>query len=223
MGEDRHVLEHHANFFGAQSAKFSLRLPANVLAVDQNFAAARLDKTVDVTNKSRLAATRQAHNAEHLAFVDLERDIRNGENALKSVEDLATAKPPTINRSEGFCRATAEDLPNAAALDRGWLHRQRSPGHRCCCGSGCSLPPPSKGGVSSGLRRRHKASTQITELGHACYLRLAGFSIPSARSPIQNHTSSGLASIKRSAAASALILSVSIQLSIVDSLSEVSV
>src|SRR5262249_53159 len=52
---------------------------------------------------------------------------------------------------------------------------------------------------------------------------VAGFSTPSARSPIQNHTSSGLAFMKRSAAASALILSVSIHFSMVESLSEVTV
>src|SRR5215813_13617524 len=62
-----------------------------------------------------------------------------------------------------------------------------------------------------GLRIDLRAHLVVPRWGAAHrQFSVAGFSTPSARSPIQNHTSSGLACMKRSAAASALILSVSI-------------
>ena len=75
MGEQRKVLEDHAHLLAPEVLKRSARQRLHIDVFEPHLAVGNVVKLVHRADGSRLARTRQAHDHEDLAWVDVETDI----------------------------------------------------------------------------------------------------------------------------------------------------
>ncbi len=88
VGEQRELLEHHAEAGAAQLHQVALGQRGDVGIVDEDAAGGRLDQPVDAAQAGRLARARQAHDDEDLALVDIEADILQADHRAGGLEDV---------------------------------------------------------------------------------------------------------------------------------------
>ena len=120
--KERHVLKDHADLPRAHIAERRFREAQHVLAEQGDGAGGRLDQTVDVAYQGRLAAPRQAHDAEDLAAPHVEGDVRDADHGIETLEDLRLAEVVAANLVHDLLGPVAEDLPHAFEHDCGSVH-----------------------------------------------------------------------------------------------------
>ena len=132
------MLKHHADLPGTDVAELRFRKTQHVLAEQSYGAGGRLDQPVDVAHQGRLAAPRQAHDAEDFAASDVEGNVRDTDDGVETLEDVRFAEAVATNLIHDFFGAVAEDLPDAFENDCGRVHGVlRSPsGEIRCAGPG---------------------------------------------------------------------------------------
>ena len=108
----RKVLKDHRNVLIAKLPELLRGEGRDVAAVDVDLARARLQKPVDVTDKGRLAAAGQPHDAENLSAPDVETDVGHADDAVVPLERLLfrDTVPPDVRQC--FDLAFAEDFPD---------------------------------------------------------------------------------------------------------------
>jgi len=106
------------------SAQLDQRLfahPRNVLAVEQDAAAGRLDEAVEHAHQGRLSRPGQAHDHEHHPLPDGEVGILHAHGSAGAGEDLVL-RQALLEETHGLLRLGAEDLVQAFD-DQLVLHR----------------------------------------------------------------------------------------------------
>ena len=120
--EEGHVLEDHADLPRPDITQFGLRKTEHVLAEQGDGARGRLDQPVDVAHQGRLAAPRQAHDAEDFAAPDIKGDIRDPYDGVETLQDFRLAEIVAANLVHDLLGSIAEDFPYAFEHDCGRIH-----------------------------------------------------------------------------------------------------
>ena len=81
------MLKNHTNGFSTQFSKRGFSKLVNLLTCDHNVTRAWLDESIDMANQRRLAGTRQAHDAEYLAFGNTETRVTNTQYAIEFISN----------------------------------------------------------------------------------------------------------------------------------------
>lgn len=116
VGQQRKVLEDHAEGLLAEGEQVLAAEPGHVHPVHDDPAAGRLHETVHAAQERRLAGAGQAHQDEDLALFDVERDIAQSDDRTAGGGDVALALPlgDQIERLEGV---RAEYLADTFKID----------------------------------------------------------------------------------------------------------
>ncbi|MNY34397.1 hypothetical protein D3C86_1687340 [compost metagenome] len=116
MRHQAEILEHHADAPVAEIPQL-LRLEGeNIVVSDENLAARRLDKTVDVAHQRRLAGAGEAHDHENAAARYIEADIVEADAASRLRQDFALFRA-LLRHGERSLPVAAEDLGHVADMD----------------------------------------------------------------------------------------------------------
>ena len=102
----------------ASRAARSAFMAGDVLAFDDDLAEARLDQTVEEADQRRLAAARQAHDAEDLARGGPEAGIGDADDAVELLQHLVLDSPRSAMAWIAAADVLAEDLPDRPAVDQ---------------------------------------------------------------------------------------------------------
>ena len=120
--EEGHVLKDHADLPRPDIAKLGFRKAEHILSEQGDGARGRLYQPVDVTHQGRLAASRQAHDAEDLAALDVEGDVGDPDHGIEALEDFRLAEIVAANLVHDLLGSVAEDLPDTFEHDCGRVH-----------------------------------------------------------------------------------------------------
>ena len=89
VGQEGHILEHHADCPRPEFAQGVRRKSVDRDTLDQDFARTGIDEPVHVTYECGLAGARQAHDAEDLALGHVEADVPHADDASEFLQNLA--------------------------------------------------------------------------------------------------------------------------------------
>jgi hypothetical protein len=112
IGEQREMLEHHAEGLLAERQQLLAVEPGDIDVVDENPAAGRLDEPVHAPQEGRLARAGQTHEDEDLALMHLEGDIAQSDDRTAGLGDVSLALS-LRNQIDSFDMICAEDLADA--------------------------------------------------------------------------------------------------------------
>ena len=110
--EEAEVLEHHRDLVPAELPKLGLARGDDVPAGDLDRACGRLDQPHERPDERRLARAREAHDDEHLAGPDLDRDVSHRDDAPGLLAQLAAGKE-RVGRADEALPLRTEDLPDS--------------------------------------------------------------------------------------------------------------
>jgi hypothetical protein len=105
--------------FGAEVAQFTIRLGADVFAMNPYLAGRWLDQAIDVPQQRRFSAPGESHDAEDLALRDRNTDIGDGNHAPETLQDLVLADVLAADGGQRFPGALAEHFPDVFQFDGG--------------------------------------------------------------------------------------------------------
>ena len=114
MREVAEVLEDHAHLVAADISQLALVHCEHVLTVDEDLAARWLDQPAETTYERGLAAAREAHDYERLAFAHAEGDVPDSQYAASLSQHLLPRKG-WVYRVGKFSGSVSKDLPNVSA------------------------------------------------------------------------------------------------------------
>ena len=154
--QQRHVLKHHADAIGTQQAQLTGVEATHINPADTDLAVCGFDQAVDVAHERRLAGTRQTHDAENLALMNIEGHFANANDGLKLLQYVSLAEVTLLDGSQRFVGAITKDLPDIAHLDDG-----------VTCGAGGGFRV-CRHGVSQALARLRVGSTNGISQQVAC-------------------------------------------------------
>ncbi len=117
VGEQAEVLEDHRDAVAAQLAQRGRIGGHHVVAEDADLARRRLDQPDQRADERRLARAREAHDDEHLAGPDVERDVADRHRVAALLAQLA-ARQVGLRAVDDALAVGAEDLPHAACLQQ---------------------------------------------------------------------------------------------------------
>ncbi|MNG19896.1 hypothetical protein D3C84_1041060 [compost metagenome] len=109
MGQQSEALEYHADLVPTELAQGLRAVAQDVLAIDQDLAAAGLDQPVDMPHERGLAGAGQAHHHEDLARANGQRQVVDADHAAGSLQHLGLAGS-LAQHLQGLVGALAEDL-----------------------------------------------------------------------------------------------------------------
>jgi len=89
----------------------------HVVADDLDLPGRRLDEADERPHEGRLARAREAHDDEHLAGPDLDRDVIDGDDAPRLLA-LLGARKVGVRRPDELVPVRSEDLPHPLGADR---------------------------------------------------------------------------------------------------------
>ena len=124
---------------------------------DPDRARGRLDQADQRADERRLARAREAHDDEHLARPDVERDVADGRDAAGLLAELR-ARQLRVGRPDDAVRLRAEDLPDARSRDER-LTGTAVAGHAADI-SVVRRPAASRPAAASGTRVRRRRRTR---------------------------------------------------------------
>ena len=110
------MLEDHRDGVAAQLAQLGGVAADDVLARDLDRAGGRLDQPDQRADERRLAGAGEAHDDEHLARPDLDRDVADGGDAAGLRAQLG-ARQLGVGRADDACRRWARRLPDPLGAD----------------------------------------------------------------------------------------------------------
>ena len=135
--EQAEVLEDHRDGVAAQLAQ----LPASAASItsaaaDGDLAGGRLDQPDQRPDERGLARPGQAHDHEHLAGLDLERDVADRDDAARLLPQLRP-RELGVRRADDLVGARSEDLPHALRAEQRLAVAFRGGGRRFRGLNGC--------------------------------------------------------------------------------------
>src|SRR3954454_837412 len=119
VGEQRDVLEDHADVPGPGLPQPRGVHGGDVVPANEDLAETRLDQAVEEADQRGLAAARQPHDAEDLALVQGEADVGDADDAAELLQHLGLAESALVDGADRRARLRAEDLPDRPAVDQG--------------------------------------------------------------------------------------------------------
>jgi hypothetical protein len=118
VGEEAEVLEHHRDGVAAKLAQLGLVGGHHVLPGDADLACGRLDQADQRADEGGLAGARQSHHHEHLAGLDLDRHVTDGDDVARLALELR-ARQLGVRGAHDLVGMGPEHLPHAlGANDR---------------------------------------------------------------------------------------------------------
>lgn len=112
MGQQAEMLKHHAGGVAPQFHQAGVVVAADVLTVDEDTAAGRLDQAQQAADEGGLAAAGKPHDDEELAPAHLQVDVPQGQHAARFFEDLLFVGEADLLLEQVFGVRT-EHLPEA--------------------------------------------------------------------------------------------------------------
>ena len=117
VGKVAEVLEDHAHLVAANVPQLLLAHGEQVIAVDVDLAARRLNEAANAANERRLAAAGQAHYDKGLSLAYVEGDVPDGENAPGLRQHLLPGQG-RVNGVRNIPCSVPIHFPQVPALER---------------------------------------------------------------------------------------------------------
>lgn len=123
VGEEREVLEHHADLGGADVPQIAGAQGGQVLAVEQHAARGGVEQTVEHPQQGGLARAGQPHDDEDLSRLHGERGVDH--RCGRSLGAQLVAVGAALELPHGFIGSSSEDFVQVFGLQPGHIHLTR--------------------------------------------------------------------------------------------------
>lgn len=123
VGEEREVLEDHADLLRAHFAQRAVAEGGQVLAVEEHPARRRLKESVEHAQERGLAGSRETHDHEDVARLDGEGCVDDRSSRPLTAQLIAAGA--VLEFLHGFIGSSAEHFVQAVGLQPGHIHLTR--------------------------------------------------------------------------------------------------